>query len=279
MDINQIYESAAQYISLYGLKVLAAVAIFIIGKWVAKRVVTILKKLMTKASIDETLVSFAGNIMYGLALAFVVIASLSQLGVETTSLAAVIAAAGLAIGLALQGSLSNLAAGVMIILFRPFKIGDFVEAGGASGIVEDISIFTTVFKTPDNRQVIVPNNAVTSSNITNFSAKPERRVDFLIGVSYSDDLKKVKEVLTKIVQAEERVLKDKEITIAVSALADSSVNLVCRSWVKTEDYWAVYWALTEAVKTTFDKEGISIPFPQRDLHVIDGSALTGKKAA
>ena len=167
----------------------------------------------------------------------------------------------------------------MIILFRPFKIGDFVEAGGASGIVEDISIFTTVFKTPDNRQVIVPNNAVTSSNITNFSAKPERRVDLLIGVSYSDDLKKVKEVLTKIVQAEERVLKDKEITIAVSALADSSVNLVCRSWVKTEDYWAVYWALTEAVKTTFDKEGISIPFPQRDLHVIDGSALTGKKAA
>ncbi|MCS5597426.1 MAG: mechanosensitive ion channel [Alphaproteobacteria bacterium] len=279
MDLDKIYESAAAYISLYGLKVIAAIAIFIIGKWVAKRVVNVLKKVMKKASVDETLISFAGNIFYGLGLAFVVIASLSQLGVETTSLAAVIAAAGLAIGLALQGSLSNLAAGVMIILFRPFKIGDFVEAAGAAGIVEDISIFTTKFRTPDNRQIIVPNNAVTSDNITNISAKPERRVDLVIGVGYDDDLKKVKDVLSKIVSADERVLKDKDVVIAVSELADSSVNLVVRPWVKTEDYWPVYWHLTEQIKVTFDKEGISIPYPQRDLHVIDGGAVTTKKAA
>ncbi len=279
MDLDKIYESAAAYISLYGLKVIAAIAIFIIGKWVAKRVVNVLKKVMKKASVDETLISFAGNIFYGLGLAFVVIASLSQLGVETTSLAAVIAAAGLAIGLALQGSLSNLAAGVMIILFRPFKIGDFVEAAGAAGIVEDISIFTTKFRTPDNRQIIVPNNAVTSDNITNISAKPERRVDLVVGVSYDDDLQKVKDVLSKIVSADERVLKDKDVVIAVSELADSSVNLVVRPWVKTEDYWPVYWHLTEQIKVTFDKEGISIPYPQRDLHVIDGGAVTTKKAA
>ncbi|MAH05752.1 MAG: mechanosensitive ion channel protein [Alphaproteobacteria bacterium] len=279
MDLDKIYESAAAYVSLYGLKVIAAIAIFIIGKWVAKRVVNVLKKFMQKASVDETLISFAGNIFYGLGLAFVVIASLSQLGVETTSLAAVIAAAGLAIGLALQGSLSNLAAGVMIILFRPFKIGDFVEAAGAAGIVEDISIFTTKFRTPDNRQIIVPNNAVTSDNITNISAKPERRVDLVVGVSYDDDLKKVKDVLSKIVSADERVLKDKDVVIAVSELADSSVNLVVRPWVKTEDYWPVYWHLTEQIKVTFDKEGISIPYPQRDLHVIDGGAVTTKKAA
>lgn len=279
MDLDKIYESAAAYVSLYGLKVIAAIAIFIIGKWVAKRVVNVLKKVMKKASVDETLISFAGNIFYGLGLAFVVIASLSQLGVETTSLAAVIAAAGLAIGLALQGSLSNLAAGVMIILFRPFKIGDFVEAAGAAGIVEDISIFTTKFRTPDNRQIIVPNNAVTSDNITNISAKPERRVDLVVGVSYDDDLKKVKDVLSKIVSADERVLKDKDVVIAVSELADSSVNLVVRPWVKTEDYWPVYWHLTEQIKVTFDKEGISIPYPQRDLHVIDGGAVTTKKAA
>ena len=279
MDLDKIYESAAAYISLYGLKVIAAIAIFIIGKWVAKRVVNVLKKVMKKASVDETLISFAGNIFYGLGLAFVVIASLSQLGVETTSLAAVIAAAGLAIGLALQGSLSNLAAGVMIILFRPFKIGDFVEAAGAAGIVEDISIFTTKFRTPDNRQIIVPNNAVTSDNITNISAKPERRVDLVIGVGYDDDIKKVKDVLSKIVSADERVLKDKDVVIAVSELADSSVNLVVRPWVKTEDYWPVYWDLTEQIKVTFDKEGISIPYPQRDLHVIDGGAVTTKKAA
>ena len=279
MNFEEIFALIIEYISLYGLKVIAAIGIFIIGKWLAKKMTALAKSMMGKASIDETLISFAGNIIYGLALAFVAIASLSQLGVETTSLAAIIAAAGLAIGLALQGSLSNLAAGVMIILFRPFKIGDYVEAGGTAGTVEEISIFTTIFKTPDNRQVIVPNNAITAGNITNVSAKPERRVDLTVGVGYNDDLAKVKDILSKVVSADNRVLKDKEVTIAVSELADNSVNLVVRPWVKSEDYWGVYFDLTETIKTTFDKEGVSIPYPQRDLHIIDGDSIAKKKAA
>jgi len=279
LDTEALVQNTTEFVSLYGLKVLAAIAIFIIGKWVAKKLVNVAKKLMLKAKIDETLVSFMGNILFGLTLAFVVIAALSQLGVETTSLAAIIAAAGLAVGLALQGSLSNLAAGVMIILFRPFKIGDFVEAGGTAGTIEEISIFTTIFRTPDNKQVIVPNNAITDGIITNVSAKPERRVDLVIGVGYDDDLSKVKSVLKKVVSADKRVLKDKDITIAVSELADSSVNLVVRPWVKTEDYWGVYFDLTETIKTTFDKEGISIPYPQRDLHIVSGEAAAKAKAA
>lgn len=279
MDIESIYQTIVEYISLYGLKVLAAIAIFFAGKWLAKKAVGIAKNLMLKAKIDETLVSFCGNILNGLALAFVIIASLNQLGVETTSLAAVIAAAGLAIGLALQGSLSNLAAGVMIILFRPFKIGDYVEAGGTAGTVEEISIFTTIFKTPDNRQVIVPNNSITSGVIVNFSAKSERRVDLVVGVGYGDDLSKVKQVLTRIVEEDDRILHDMETKIAVSELADSSVNLVVRPWVKSPDYWGVYFDLTEKIKTTFDQEGISIPFPQRDVHVIDSASIAQKKAA
>lgn len=279
-------DSITSFISFYGLKIVIAIAIFFVGRWVAKRVCNLTEKMMTKANIEVTLVRFAGNVMYGLALAFVVIAALSQLGIETTSLAAVLAAAGLAIGLALQGSLSNLAAGVMIILFRPFKNGDYVEAGGTSGTVEEISIFTTMFKTPDNKQVIVPNGAITSGVITNYSTKPERRIDMVVGVGYGDDLSKVKKVLTKIVEGDKRVLKDPAPTIAVSELADSSVNLVVRPWVKAEDYWATRFDLTETIKTTFDKEGISIPFPQRDLHIVDGAmaandakASKSKKAA
>lgn len=267
------------YISLYGLKVLAAIAIFVIGKWVAKIAVNFVKKMMTKAKIEATLVGFAGNILYGLAMAFIVIAALSQLGVETTSLAAVLAAAGLAIGLALQGSLSNLAAGVMIILFRPFKYGDFIEAAGVSGTVEGISIFTTQLKTPDNKQIIVPNGNITSGVITNYSAKAQRRIDLVVGVGYGDDLSKVKKVLSKIVKAEKRILAEPEPVIAVSELGDSSVNLVVRPWVESTEYWNVRFDLTEKIKTTFDKEGISIPFPQRDLHIISGKEDAVKKAA
>jgi small conductance mechanosensitive channel len=246
---------------------------------VAKKLVGVVKQTMLKSNVDSTLVAFAGNIMYGLAVAFVVIAALSQLGVETTSLAAIIAAAGLAIGLALQGSLANFAAGMMLIIFRPFKIGDYVEAGGTAGTVEEISIFTTIFKTPDNKEVIVPNNMITSDIIVNVSAKAERRIDLVVGVGYGDDLSKVKKVLAAIIAAEPRILKEHDVTIAVSELADSCVNLVVRPWVKTGDYWGVYFDLTEAVKTTFDKEGISIPFPQRDLHVVNGEMALAKKAA
>ncbi len=260
------------YLGLYGLKVLAAIAIFIIGRWMAKGLIGFTKKLMQKSKVDPMLVSFLGNILYGLTITLVVIAALSQLGIETTSLAAVIAAAGLAIGLSLQSSLSNLAAGVMIIIFRPFKIGDFIEAAGVSGSVEGISIFTTDIKTGDNKKVIVPNGKITSATITNYSAKKTRRIDLIIGVSYDDDLKKVKRVLAKVIEKEERVLEEPAVQIAVSELADSSVNLVVRPWVKTADYWLVRFDLIEAIKLAFDKEGISIPYPQRDVHVINEKA-------
>ena len=272
-------DSLMSLISFYGMKTLLALAIFFAGKFVAKRAVAILKSLMEKSKIDKTLIGFVGNVVYGLALAFVAIAALSQLGIDTTSLAAIVAAAGLAIGLALQSSLSNLASGVMIILFRPFKSGDYIEAGGAAGSVEEISIFTTKMKSPDNKEIIVPNGAIIAGTITNYSAKKTRRVDLVIGVSYDDDLAKVKKVLTKIVKADKRVLKDPEAQIAVAELADSSVNFVVRPWVKSADYWDVLFDLTEKIKTTFDKEGISIPYPQQDLRIIDGGADAQKIAA
>ncbi|MGB1077300.1 MAG: mechanosensitive ion channel family protein [Bdellovibrionales bacterium] len=272
-------EMLMTYATEYGFKVLFAILIFVIGKRVAKICVSVAKKMMVRAKVDETLSIFIGNILYGLAMAFVAIAALSKLGVDTTSLAAILAAAGLAIGLALQGSLSNFASGVLIILFRPFKIGDVVNVSGVIGKVEAISIFTTELSTADNQLVIIPNGNITSDNITNITAKPTRRIDLVIGVGYDDDLKKVKKVLTKIVEGNELVLKDPEPTIAVLELADSSVNFVVRPWVKTEDYWPVRFDLMETIKTTLDKEGITIPYPQRDLHIIDGNVANVKKAA
>ena len=256
----------------YGQALIFALAIFVIGKWVASRLTNVLKKGLKKGNMDDTLVSFLGNIVKTILLAFVVIAALSQLGVETTSLAAVIAAAGLAIGLALQGSLANFAAGVMIIAFRPFKKGDFIEAGGVSGVVEEVSIFNTVFKTGDNKKVIVPNSAVGGGAITNYSANDTRRIDFVFGIGYNDDIKLAKETLESILAADSRVLSDPAPTIGVCELADSSVNIACRPWVKTADYWGAYFDIMEAVKVTFDEKGISIPFPQQDVHMHDAAA-------
>lgn len=256
----------------YGQALVFALAIFVVGKWVANRLTNVLKKGLKRGNMDETLVSFLGNIVKTILLAFVVIAALSQLGVETTSLAAVIAAAGLAIGLALQGSLANFAAGVMIIAFRPFKKGDFIEAGGVSGVVEEVSIFNTVFKTGDNKKVIVPNSAVGGGAITNYSANDTRRIDFVFGIGYNDDIKLAKETLESILAADSRVLSDPAPTIGVVELADSSVNIACRPWVKTADYWGAYFDIMEAVKVTFDEKGISIPFPQQDVHMHDAAA-------
>lgn len=266
------FNALMQLLTLYGLRVLYAVLIFFVGKWVAGKVSRLICSMMKRARVDETLISFAKHVIYAALLVFVVIAALSQLGIETTSLAAALAAAGLAVGLALQGSLSNLAAGVMIILFRPFRVGDYVEAGGTGGTVEDISIFTTSFKTPDNKHVIVPNNEITAKIITNYSAKSERRLDMVIGVSYNDDLLKVKNILTKILEEEPLVLKEPKAVVAVLALADSSVNFAVRPWVKTVDYWDAHFALHEKIKTTLDAEGISIPFPQREIHVYEHSS-------
>ena len=222
---------------------------------------------MTKAQVDETIVSFTCNIVYAALLTFVALAALNLVGVQTTSFVAVIGAAGLAVGFALQGSLSNLAAGVMIILFRPFKAGDFIEASGEAGVVDSVQIFTTTLTTPDNKTIIIPNSGVTDGNITNYSAKDTRRIDMIIGCGYQDDLAKVKSVLEGILNADTRILKDPEPTIGIAELGDNSVNFAVRPWVKTEDFWDVKFATLEAVKREFDAAGLNIPYPQRDVHV------------
>ncbi len=249
------------------INIAVAAAILFGGIWLSKRIKNYVASAMEKREIDVLLASFSSNIIYVALVAFVIIAALGQLGIQTTSFVAIIGAAGLAIGLSLQGSLSNFASGVMIIAFRPFKVGDFIEAGGVSGIVEGIQIFSTQMRTGDNKAVIVPNSNIIGGNITNYSAKDTRRVDLVFGIGYDDDIKKAKDVLAELVSNDERILKDPEPVIAVSELADSSVNFVCRPWVKTADYWGVYFDLTEAVKLRFDKEGISIPYPQQDVHM------------
>ena len=213
------------------------------------------------------LVDFIKAILNAILMLFVIIASLNELGVDTTSLVAILGAAGLAIGLSLQGSLQNFAAGVMLLVFRPFKAGDFVEAGGAAGVVKSISIFTTIMTSGDNKEIIVPNGQIYSGTITNYSAKETRRVDMVVGIGYDADLKRAKEVLKELAAADSRILQDPAPTIAVAELADSSVNFVVRPWVKAADFWAVKFDFTEAVKLRFDQEGISIPFPQMDVHL------------
>jgi small conductance mechanosensitive channel len=245
---------------------IAAVILFG-GIWLAKQIKKYIVFIMEKRNIDALLASFTSNIAYVTLVAFVIIAALSQLGIQTTSFVAIIGAAGLAIGLSLQSSLSNFASGVMIIAFRPFKVGDFIEAGGIAGVVEGIQIFSTQMRTGDNKQIIVPNSNITGSNITNYSAKDTRRVDMVFGIGYDDDIKKAKDILTKLLEEDERILKDPTPVVAVSELADSSVNFVVRPWVKTDDFWNVKFDYTEAVKLTFDKEGISIPYPQQDVHL------------
>ena len=251
----------------FGINLVSAIVIFFVGKWVVNLVVNGLMKGMQKGELDITLRRFIGNLARMLLMLFVIIAAINQLGVQTASLIALLGAAGLAVGLALQGSLSNFAAGVLIVLFRPYKVGDWIEGGGIAGAVEEVQILTTVLKTGDNKRVIVPNSQIMGTTITNYSANETRRVDLVVGVSYSDDLDKVRKELQDLVDADERILKDPAVTIAVSELADSSVNFVLRPWVKTADYWAVYFDVTERIKKRFDEVGISIPFPQRDVYI------------
>ena len=255
------------YVIPWGLNILFALLIFIIGKYLVGVITRLVKKLMEKAHMDKILVNFIGSIIKSVLFLFVVIAALDQLGVNTTSLIALIGAAGLAIGLALQGSLQNLASGVMLIVFRPFKDGDFVEAGGTMGVVEEIGIFTTRMRTGDNKEVIVPNGQIFGGIITNYSKRDTRRVDMVFGIGYGDDILKAKEVITGIIEADERILKDPAPLVAVAELADSSVNFNVRPWVKSSDYWSVYFDLNEKIKLAFDMNGISIPFPQMDVHL------------
>jgi len=250
-----------------GINVISAIVIFFVGKWIVNLVVKGLMKAMQKGDMDITLRRFVSNLARMLLMLFVIIAAIHQLGIQTASLIALLGAAGLAVGLALQGSLSNFAAGVLIVLFRPYKVGDWIEGGGVSGAVEEVQILTTVLKTGDNKRVIIPNSQIMGTTITNYSANETRRVDLVVGVSYSDDLDKVRKELESLVSADDRILADPAVTIAVSELADSSVNFVLRPWVKTADYWGVYFDLTEAIKKRFDEVGISIPFPQQDVYI------------
>lgn len=264
IDIQQMINT---YAIPWGIRLVTALIIFTIGRVVVAAVVGIAQKLMLRQKLDETLVTFVVSILRALLLLFVIIAALSQLGVDTTSLIALIGAAGLAIGLSLQGSLSNFAAGVMLISFRPFVKGNFVEAGNTMGTVEQVGIFTTILITPDNKEITVPNGAIMGNNITNYSARPTRRVDMTFGISYDDDLRQARDILEDIVNSDERVLQDPAPAIMVGALADSSVNFLVRPWVNSADYWPVLWDTTEKVKLRFDEAGITIPFPQRELHI------------
>jgi small conductance mechanosensitive channel len=268
-QLQALTAKVQEWITLYGLKIIAAIIILIVGRWLAKAVRGILRRSLIKRQVDDTIISFICDITYVGLLVFVVIAALSNLGIQTATFVAVVGAAGLAIGLALQGSLANFAAGFLRLVFKPFKAGDFVDAGGTMGMVEEVQIFTTHLKTPDNKKVIVPNGKIMSDNITNFSAKETRRVDLVVGVGYDADLKKARAVMEEILKSDDRVLDDPGTTIGVSELADSSVNFVVRPWVKTADYWSVLFDFTEKVKERFDQEGISIPFPQRDVHLYE----------
>lgn len=264
IDIQQILND---YIMPWGINIVMALVIFVIGRWIVGIINKLVTKVMQRAETDEILISFLTSILRSVLLLFVIVAALGQLGVDTTSFIALLGAAGLAIGLSLQGSLQNFASGVMLIVFRPFSKGDFVEVAGTSGSVTEISIFTTTLTTPDNKLIIVPNGAIYGGTITNYSAKDTRRVDMVFGIGYGDDIHKAKQLLTDIIAADDRVLQDPAPTIALGELGDSSVNFLVRPWVKSGDYWAVMWETNEKVKDTFDNNGISIPFPQMDIHL------------
>jgi len=264
---GELLEKGMDLLMQYGLKALAAIAIFIIGRMVAKWARRLITRMMEKTDVDPMIIGFTSSIAYIAMLAFVVVAALGQLGIQTTSFIAILGAAGLAVGLALQGSLANFAAGFLMIIFRPFKLGDVIEAAGVTGKVDSIHIFTTTLKTPDNKTIIIPNGKLSSDNIINYSTQDTRRVDLTVGVSYDADLKEVRRVLEDIISKEKRVLKDPEHLVAVGELADNSVNFVVRLWVNSGDYWGVTFDMNETIKIRLDEAGIGIPYPQRDIHL------------
>lgn len=263
---------ADAYLIPWVIKIALAIAIFYVGRILAKSLVGVTEKVLRKSSTDDMLVAFIGNIAYALLLVIVVLAALDQLGVNTNSALAVLGAAGLAVGLALQGSLSNFAAGVMLIMFRPFKTGDFVEAGGVSGVVETIAVFSTTMRTGDNKEVIVPNGQIYGGTIVNYSARETRRVDLVFGIGYEDSIKQARDIILSEMAKDVRILKDPAPAVTVAELGDNSVNLNVRPWVASGDYWAVRSDLLENVKNAFDDAGITIPYPQRDVHLYEVKA-------
>ena len=266
-EVVKYSDLAMQYVTQYGLKIVAALVIFIIGKIASKWIANIVSKMMHRYEADETLSKFSQNGIYFLLLAVTVMAAISALGVDTTSFMAILGAAGLAVGLALKDTLANVGSAVVLLVFRPFKVGDYIEAGGAAGTVEGIGLFTTTISPIDNRTIIVPNAAITGGNIVNFSQKPVRRVDHVIGIGYDDDIKLAKETLYEVIKADERTLDDPAPLVAVAELGESSVNFTLRAWVKSSDYWDAYFSLLESAKLALDAKGISIPYPQMDIHL------------
>ena len=272
-SVTEVAENLKEYLAKNGvdvlLQLLAAAAIFFIGRFVANLIANLVYKAMAKGKVDPTLNKFVKNLLYTGLLIFVIISAIAALGVDTTSAIAVFGAAGLAVGLALQGSLSNFAAGVLMIIFKPIRLTDFVEVGGATGTVKEIGIFNTIIAGPDNVRIIVPNSQVTGANITNYTVNGTRRVDLVIGVSYEDDIKKAKDVMLTVLKGHPKVLDTPEPFVGVKELADSSVNYVVRPWCKAADYWDVYFDITEQVKCALEENGLTIPFPQRDVHMIN----------
>ncbi|MFV0570983.1 MAG: mechanosensitive ion channel family protein [Xanthomarina gelatinilytica] len=263
MDIENWTTKGIELATEYGLKIIGAIVIWVIGSWIIKKLVRGVRTVMTKRDFDESLQKFLLNLISWLLKILLILAILSQLGVETTSFAAILAAAGLAIGMALQGSLGNFAGGVLIMIFKPFKISDFIEAQGETGTVKEIEIFTTKLTTPDNKEIIIPNGSLSNGNITNYSTEDTRRIDLTFGVGYESDIKKTKEVLMSVITSHPKVISDPEPTVNVLELADSSINFAVRPWCKTEDYWTVYFDVIEHTKEALDAAGIDIPYPHQ----------------
>lgn len=262
-----IMEKITEIALAYGPKLIFAIITLIIGLWIIKLINNAIKRSMERSGMDTTLRSFLTPLISILLKVLLVVSVISMVGVEMTSFVAILAAAGFAIGMALSGSLQNFAGGVMIVIFKPFKVGDFIQAQGFMGTVREIQIFNTILKTPDNKTIIIPNGGLSTGPMTNFSAEQQRRVDFTFGIGYGDDIDKARNVIKGLIAADERILKDPEPFIAVSALGDSSVDFAVRVWVDAANYWGVFFDMTENVKKAFDKEGVSIPFPQRDVHI------------
>ncbi len=264
---NQLWATLQELAVQYGMRIIGAIVILIVGLWLSKKISKAVTKILRKNNVDETLIRFLSSVTYIGLVVFVILATISEVGIETTSIVAILGAASFAIGLALQGSLSNFAAGVMLIVFHPFKVGEYIEAAGVKGTVEEIGVFVTRLLTPDNKVIYVPNSKLFGDVITNYSEREIRRVDMVFGISYTDDIDKAKKIISDVLGSHPKVLKDPEPMIVVSELADSSVNFAVRPWVKTEDYWTVFFEITETIKKRFDAEGISIPFPQTDVHL------------
>lgn len=266
-NLEGLLKQAPDLVMTYGLKILFAIIIFFVGKYFSGVAQKLVRKLLNSRKIDPTVVSFVANLTWAVVFVFTVIATLGQIGVQTASLVAVIGAAGLAVGLALQGSLSNFASGVLMVLFRPCRVGDYIEAAGIAGTVDEITIFSTKLRTPDNKVIVAPNSSIMNGTITNYSASENRRIDLVIGVSYSADIALTKKVLTDILDNNQYVLKDPSYTVGLSELANSSINFVVRPWVKTADYWTARFEILEQIKNALDAANIEIPFPQMDIHV------------